>query len=244
MKTLKKLIAGFLIFTPAAVFAQIAPVGDNAFNGTILNTLGLTSSNTYPIDLEDGGPRYSGSRVSAQVIYATSTFSAVTFSTSNYKLNSGVISAPNNGFTLGLQVLYSAGSSPAISGLTSGTSYYIIPVNTGAVELAASLVLAQAGTFITLASTTTATNSYTLTPLAWSGTGSYVWQASDDNVNWGTAPATSSVALSSSTSATDTLYDFGFYNFRWLRLSVTVPTAGAIKLNVPVNIKQDGIGRF
>jgi hypothetical protein len=188
--------------------------------------------------------KYSGSKISAQVLYTSATFSAVTFSTNSYSLNGYIISAPLNGLTLGLPVLFNAGAYPAISGLTTQTTYYVIPAGINAVELATTSAQAIAGNYITLASTTTSANSYTLTPLPSSGTASFIWQSSNDNSHWITAAGTSTVTMSYANPATDIGVDFGFYNFRYLRQSVTAPTAGGLYLQTIVNIKQDGIGRF
>jgi hypothetical protein len=50
--------------------------------------------------------------------------------------------------------------------------------------------------------------------------------------------------MSTTSSASDLLIDFGSFNFRYLRSSIVAPTAGAMLLQIPVNIHQDGIGSF
>ncbi|MDE2099548.1 MAG: hypothetical protein KGL39_20010 [Patescibacteria group bacterium] len=164
-----------------------------------------------------------------------------------YTLNSKQIYLPAHGFTNGLQVLYSTSSNVAISGLTTGTTYYVGAVGTNFVSLASSIANERAGTFITLASTTTANpaNSFTLAPLAIAGSPTFIWQSSNDGKNWITAPSTGTVTiLTSSAVVTNLGVDFGYYDYRYLRLNVTAPTAGGVFIQAPMNIKQDGIGPF
>lgn len=151
------------------------------------------------------------------------------------------------GLPLGLPVLYTG--TPAIGGLTTGTTYYAVPLAGNTFSLAKCSSCAINGltnNYVTVTSTSSGTtaHTYTLAPLAWSGSASFVWQSSNDNSNWATLPLTSAVTVTSTTAATDGLYDFGFYNFRYIRFNYTAPTIGALNLVVPVNIKQDGIGRY
>ncbi len=209
------------------------------------------------------------------VVYATSTLNGtvynynITSSTQNsLKVNStGLVflggtdpgltlgsqkfsSATATGLSLGLPVLYAIGSNPAIGGLTTGTTYYVVPLANSSFSLAkysTSAVAGLASDYVTVTSTNSqvAAHTYSLAnPLAWAGTASFVWQSSDDNSNWATVPQTTSVNVTSSTLSTIGLYDFGFYNFRYLRLSFSAPTSGALLLQVPVVLKQDGIGPF
>lgn len=169
---------------------------------------------------------------------------------SGFTLNSRVLTSGSaTALTLGLPVLYAVGSNPAIGGLTTGTTYYAVPSSANSFSLAKYSTSAVAGfsaDYVTVTSTNSGTtaHTYSFVPLAWAGTASFVWQSSNDNSNWGTVPLTTSVSFTSSTAATDAFYDFGFYNFRYMRFSFTAPTSGAASLVVPVNIKQDGIGKF
>lgn len=163
-------------------------------------------------------------------------------------LNSRVITAVSTfGLPLALPVLYTG--TPAIGGLTTGTTYFAVPLAGNTFSLAKYSTSAVAGltadyVLVTSTNSGTTAHTYTLAPLGWSGSASFVWQSSNDNSNWATLPLTSAVTVTSTTASTDALYDFGFYNFRYIRLSYTAPTTGALNLVVPVNIKQDGIGRY
>lgn len=205
------------------------------------------------------------------VIYATSTLNGTAY---NYTLTTSsptVLSVSqavftngtNPGDTLGSQkitgnaaalplalpILYAIGANPAIGGLTTGTTYYVVPLGGNSFSLAKYSTSAVAGLsadYATVTSTNSGTtaHTYTIAPLAWAGNVTFVWQASNDNANWATAPSTGTVTFSSSTSNLDSLIDFGVFNFRYLRFNFTAPTSGAANIVVPVNIKQDGIGRF
>ena len=170
-----------------------------------------------------------------------------------YKLNSGVISVPNHGWTTGLQVAYSmADTTKLISPLTNQSTYFVTVLGGGQVGLIDTSTGAQAGNYITLLSsrapTTGAMNYYTLTPLSLTGTPALSWQQSNDNSNWsqvylynnlsgGVVP--SSVTVNNYTAPYATgAWDFGPFNYRYLRLNVTAPTAGGFYLNVPVYIKR------
>ncbi len=205
------------------------------------------------------------------VVYATSTLNGTAYNYSLATTSPTVLSVSqaaftggtNPGVTLGSQkivggsaalplalpILYAIGTNPAIGGLTTGTTYYIVPLGGNSFNLAkysTSAVAGLAADYATVTSTNSGTtaHTYTIAPLAWSGNATFIWQASNDNSNWATAPSTGTVTFSSSTSNLNSLLDFGVFNFRYLRLNFTAPTTGAASLVVPVNIKQDGIGRF
>lgn len=158
-------------------------------------------------------------------------------------------SSTSTGLSLALPILYAIGSNPAIGGLTTGTTYYVVPVGSTSFSLAKYSTSAVAGLssdYATVTSTNSGTtaHTYTIAPLAWAGNATFVWQSSDDNTNWATAASTGTVTFSSSSANLNSLIDFGVYNFRYLRLNFTAPTSGAALLQVPMNIKQDGIGPF
>lgn len=150
-----------------------------------------------------------------------------------WTLNTKNIAVTSHGFTLALPVLYSTGAgAPAIAGLTTQTTYYVIPVDANTIQLASSSGNAQAGTGIVLASssTLTASKSYTLAPLAFttqSGTG-FKWQTSDNGSDW------SDVSITSVTYSVPGSYafDLGVINQRYLGLNVVAPATGGLQLSV------------
>ena len=177
-------------------------------------------------------------------------------------------SSPNQ-LTLGLPVQVSsitfAGHATSINSLgtnVTGITYFAVPITSSQFELAlystGSLVSPPLNLFV-VTSTTSQTqvgeNTFTITPLISSGTASFVWQTSNDGVDWQTSTSTGTVTVwnsvgsshatyfATSTVTTDSLVDFGVFNYRYIRLNAT-GAQGGLFLQVPVNIKQDGIGPF
>ena len=205
---------------------------------------------------------------SGAVVYATSTINGASFNysvvsstpaamtvsagamtggvTPSFALNGSAISITGHGYTLGLPLLYTANSA-SIGGLTNQTTYYAIPVGTNFVELATTSARAVAIQPLVFTSTTTQLTAHApaFSVPAITGTPTFTWQASNDDVNWATTLTTGTVTVGAYTSGNaDGLFDFGVFNFRWLRLNVVAPTQGGLFLQVPVTLKQDGIGRF
>ena len=155
----------------------------------------------------------------------------------DWTINTGTIKKASHGFTLAIPVLYSTGA-VAIGGLTNQTTYYAIPVTADSFRLAATSTGAVAGSYITLTSSSTAgPHTYTLAPLVLTGTPSFKWQASNDGDNWSDI-SVSSVTFASPYTAASSTWDFGTYNYRWLRLKYTAGTAGALNLMVTENGKK------
>jgi hypothetical protein len=249
------------------IFIQLAMMGglllavsfahatDIAYSGTFVGTEGLaTSSGQTQAATYTRNFNTTGDRVTLQVVASTYTLAAsVTFTTSSYVVNTPTITIASNNFTTGLPVLYSTGTSPAISGLTNQTTYYISvigPNNNGVssrFKLASTSTGAVAGVGIVLASSTTATNSYTLAPLAFANTsgGGIQLQASNDGSNFvnlttgNWAAAISSVTFSSS--GNNTLWDLGPIQYKYLRLKETPPTTGAMNYTVTSNERYSNI---
>ena len=183
---------------------SIARATDVAYSGTFIGTEGqaTTGANgsaaakTYTRDYNK-----TGDRISIQVVASTYTVAvSTTFNSNNYTLNQPTItiSGFSTGWTTGLAVLYSTGT-VAISGLTNQTTYYLSVISGGGTggssttnpvvfKLSSSLANAVAGSGIVLASSSSATNNYTLTPAVWANSGStnagVQPQWSDDNVNF------------------------------------------------------------
>jgi hypothetical protein len=175
----------------------------------------------------------------------------------NFALGGKVFaSTTSNALSLALPVIYSTGVL-AIGGLTNQTTYYAIPLTSYSFELAkystSAVVDAGGGASVDVVIVTSTNshvapaNTYTLAETGIVGNSTWTWQSSNDGVNWTTSIATGAinVNLSSYTNPpTSSLIDFGFYNFRYLRLNITAPTQGALYMNAVLNIKQDGIGRY
>lgn len=259
LKLVKSVISKMVVVAALLACARPAHATDVAYSGTFVGTEGLATtgtngvaqSKTYTRDMNT-----TGDRLSIQVVASTYTVAvSTTFNSNNYTLNTPTItiSGFSTGWVTGLPVLYSTGS-VAISGLTNQTTYYISMLSGGGTggsgttnpsvfKLSSSLANAVAGTGIVLASSSTATNNYTLAPLAWTNTsgGGVQPQWSDDNSNWVNATtgnyglAITSVTFSSS--GNSSLWDFGPIQHRYLRMSVTPATTGATKYTITSNEK-------
>ncbi len=149
------------------------------------------------------------------------------------------------GLPLALPVLYAVGSNPAIGGLTTGTTYFAVPLGGNTFSLAkysSSAVAGLSADFVTVAASTasgTTANTYTLAPLAWAGSATYLWQTSNDNSNWSTAPSTGTVTITSTSAGSPLSINWGVLGYRYLRLNFTAPTSGGLAIQVPVYLKQD-----
>jgi hypothetical protein len=98
------------------------------------------------------------------------THSLVTFSV-NYDDNT--ITIPNNGFSLGELVEYDTVGQTAIGGITSGTPYYIVPINGNTFKLATTAENASSGTTVDLTTATTAVGRHKLKSLIRTPDGTY-----------------------------------------------------------------------
>lgn len=183
-----------------------------------------------------------------QCVYTSATVPTTTFTDSMITLNSAVVSATNTYTSLdssqtgmiGFQVLYTS-STISPSPLVNQTTYYVIPVDRSSFKLATTLNNAKAGTGIVITSSGTA-HTYTLAPLAITGTPSFKWQVSNDGTNFNDYTANSyNVTVSSVTmlsytlGGASTVWDFGPFDFTWIRLNAIAPTQGGIQLKCTPN---------
>lgn len=162
-----------------------------------------------------------------------------------YSITTDLISITGHGFTKALPVLYSG--SPAIGGLSTGTTYYVVVVDSNTIGLSSTSVVAQAGNYIDLTSSSTQTtaDTYTLAPLTFSqGSAAAKWQVSNDGTNWADFLTTASnVAVSSQTFAavfpsSTVVQDFGNVDYKWIRYNAVGPTQGGVNLQVILNAKD------
>lgn len=188
-----------------------------------------------------------GDRVSLEIV--TSTYSIVVstqFGSANYTVNTPTITIVGNNFTTGFQVLFSTAALPPIGGLTLGTTYFVSVINPNTLGVSSTFKLATtstgavAGLGIPLTSSTTTTNRYTLTPLAFTNvSGGIQIQWSDDNSTFfNSTTGNYNAAISSVTftgAGTNTLYDLGPTNHRYLRLNVIAPPTGAVNYTATDN---------
>lgn len=145
----------------------------------------------------------------------------------------------NHGLTTGLKVLIATTTNAPPTGLSNQTTYYAIKLNENQYALATTSTTAVSGTKIDITGITNSA-SMDVKPLALSlaaGNG-FFWQASNDNSNFTTLSAVtySSVTYSA---AGNTLWDFGSFPYKYLRVNFTGPTSGGIALSIRIYGKKD-----
>jgi len=187
------------------------------------------------------------SRLSNGVVYSLATSSPALVSiggniggsiATEYSASANTITKTNR-FSLALPVLYGQGTN-AISGLTNAATYYVIPVTEPSVfKLALTSTGAVAGDAInfTVQLASTAASTYTLAPVAITGSPAFIWQFSNDDSKYITYASTGGISDLNVTETTN-VYDFGDFNYRYLRMNVTAPTAGAVLLKANLYLKR------
>lgn len=152
----------------------------------------------------------------------------------SYALN-GQITIPSNGFSTALPLLYTSGSL-VVGGLTDQTTYYAVPLSPSTFGLASSQANALLGTYVTFTSSTTQLSAQTgtLAPLPITGTPGFLWQVSNDNINWQNLAVSSVTMNTYSNPPANTIWAFGYIGPRYLRANVTAPQTGAIQLAIQV----------
>lgn len=177
--------------------------------------------------------------VGATTNYGWFSSSAAALSCSNNRLYGGTdsaisvatdkITSSGHGFTTGLAVLLTKTAGTIPTGLTTNATYFAIRSDSSSFKLATTSTAAVAGSAVNITAIT-GSGSFTLTPLAITGTPSFKWQGSNDNTNYNDV-AVSSVTMSSLAAAT-TIWDFGNVGYRYIRLNVVAPSTGGIALVV------------
>lgn len=184
------------------------------------------------------------SSTQSQLSFANATMTGGT--NSGYSITTDKITITGHGFTKALPVLYSSGT-VAIGGLTNQTTYYIVVIDSNTVGVSSTSAVALTGNYIDLTSSATGTtaHTYTLAPLSFSqGPAAGKWQVSNDAANWNDYLVTSAnISVSSQTFAavnpsTNTVQDFGFVDYGYIRYNTTGPTQGAVNLKVILNAKD------
>ena len=163
-----------------------------------------------------------------------------------WTLNGQSITIASHGFGFGTQLLYTGNTdtSKVIGGLSAQTTYYAVPIDASHIALATTAaysIFGSTNNYVTFTSSRTPSasqTSFTIAPLAISGTPGLSWVVSNDTTNWQSLNV-SSVTMSSYTNPYAVAgWDFGWLDMRYLGLVVTAPTTGAISVKNTVNIKQ------
>jgi hypothetical protein len=233
------------VYTPVAVGASTGATANNLLTkinaNTALAALISGTSSYNVIDLV--------SKACDGVAYALTTTSAplVTIggnmglgSAAKVSKTTDKITITAHGWTTGLPVLYEDGGVGTVGGLTTGTTYYVYKVDANTVELAstsAKAVLADVADITAVTIGTTA-HTFTLTPLAISGTPSFKWRWSNNGTDFIDVNVTSVTISAYTNPYASVAYDFEEADYRYLRLAVTGPTTGGVYLNTMMYIKK------
>ena len=133
-----------------------------------------------------------------------------------------------NSYPTGLSLLFRVVSGAAPTGLTAETTYYAIAGDGTYLQVATTKANAVLGTPVDLVYVT-ALSSFTFIPAPMSTQYAFKWFGSDDGTNFYDLSLTS-VTITATTSASNTLWDFGKINYEYLKCSVKAGAYGAINL--------------
>lgn len=222
---------GTVIFTTSTIVGTAANFALFSSSNSALGLTTLISSTTAGVatGTMSGGTNSAYTLVggSATILSSTNTFGSQT--------QTGMV---------GFEVLYTTTSgNTALIPLINATTYYVIPVSPAAFGLATTSANAQAGKFIVFTSSTakTTADGFLLTPEAYSGNASGLWQVSNDGVNWA-GVTTSSQTFTPVFPSSTTAVDFGLMDYSWIRFNVAVPpTQGGLQLQIIPNAKNSGL---
>lgn len=233
-------------YTPVATSTGTAKaISDAIMANSSLNTIIVS---TYTTNIT--GVVWATSTVTGVNAYTVTSSSWAALTPSNFRFVNGVASdvdstndtiTKTNTFMRGQGVVLSTTTNVAMSGLSWGTTYFAIPYLAGtSFKLASSLANATAGTAIDISTGTVGGGAFVLTAQPYSaGSAGFAWQASNDNSNWWTIPSISSVSVSGS-GTNNVGWDFGDWNYRYLRLNFTGPTRGCVVIDAAMEGKDFG----
>jgi len=144
-----------------------------------------------------------------------------------------------HGFDTGLRVWVSTLTGTIPTGLTMGSTYFAVKLNSDVYQLATSSMNAVAGTVVDI-TRLIGSSTINATPLALvlvsgaaSNTG-FKWQVSNDQTNYNDISVSSFTYVSS----TSTIVDLGALAYRWLRMVYVGPTSGALSIKAAVNARR------
>ena len=217
----KLLLAVSILICASALYAEKTTSSGYVYSGPLVNEK-VSYSKNYDLDVVAANVDV----LTFQAVYSSATPKTITFNDGVIDLTANTIYNYHHGYNTALPLLFSVSSGAAPTGLTTGTTYYAIPIDDFYVKLATTSARAISGLAVDI--TAVGTGDYALTPLAFAGTPSFKWQYSNDNVNW----LDMNMSGWTYTGAGSTLWDFGATNYRYIRLKYTAGTAGALSLVV------------
>jgi len=251
-------------FYPLTSTAQTATNIVTAFNATAAsqtftigstnNVIGATStvvgtaSYTYSVTT---GAIQLASYVSSSSVTGAQSGVLTGGTTSSYSINGSTIYLGTNTL-LGIAstVIFSTTSgNVALSPLSYGSTYYVIPGSSGLIQLSLTSTGAVAGAPIVFTSSAvkTTADSFKLTPSQMVGAPAIQWVVSNDNTNWLPYTITPLGQTISSTTYTSSTYvatgtitnnDFGRMDYGYLGINYLAPTSGAMTIKAKIIGKE------
>lgn len=221
---MKKILLAFALFLAAAPC-----MATDAITGDLLPQDQRAGTFNVDFDTKDLF------RFSAQVNYSTNTVPSIQgWTAANLSLADDTFTIPAHGYGTGLGVLIATNTAP--TGLTVGTTYYVIKVNDNVFKLANSSTGSVAGLALDITAAVSS-NTYTFTPQALSLTGcGFTWLGSNDGTNYDSIGVSSQALTSTGTGYR--LINFGEYAFRFVRFAFVKPTTGQISLRAIIYGKR------
>lgn len=155
-------------------------------------------------------------------------------SDSSFNTTTDVITIASHGLPLAFPVLYTTTTGTAPGGLTTGTTYFAIPIDANTFKLSTTSTGAVAGVAVDITSDT-GSGTFSLKPLSFTAPASGKWQGSNDNSNWFDL----SVSSISQTNTTQQIvnWDLSNYNYQYIRFNAVAPTQGGWNIVINVNGK-------
>jgi hypothetical protein len=205
-----------------------------------LNTQVVASSSVALVTLRALSTGYSNYSLGSSTTGFLTSIGFPGGSASDVDIQNDVFTKTSHGLTTGLKVLVStpSGAGPIPSGLIGGTTYFAIKLNENRYALAANASAAEAGTKIDITGIANgATMDVRPLALALAAGNGFYWSASNDNSNFTALPTVtySSVTYSG---AGNTLWSFGSFPYRYLRVNFVGPTSGGISLGIRIYGKE------
>lgn len=208
----------------------------SSLSGAINTALGAVLTSTPTVGTINLKSDFNGSvynyKLASSVAAITISGALMTGGTDpDISVGSTVISVDDHGMSLGEAALM-AGT--GFTNLTSGTTYFAIPLSDDSLSLATSKSNALVGTAITITAiaTHTVANTATLSPLAASGSPSLKWQSSDDGSSWTDLDISSLPSSVVASDPSEASWNFGTPSYRFLRANVHGPTTGGVSLSL------------
>jgi hypothetical protein len=218
------------VLVAVAVWFSLASVSyaDLSYEAVLVNLPAVNANATYSLDMDN---QFVDS-ISFQAVYSSQAYVGITGSSASVSVSLDTIVSSVT-YSTGYSVLFSS-----IAGLGTGlvdqTTYFVIPYLTGYIQLASSKANAILGTAVNI-TTTGVSGSFVLTPINITGVsvgaGAYglAWQGSNDNTNWYNVSATS-ITITSATTQTNYLWDFGYLTYRYIRANITAGYFGNVRM--------------